>query len=248
MLHRSTPNIGIKETHFGKVCVITSDHIGRTVYKTGNYQPHHDRFLKKYVSTDSVVVDIGAQIGVFTLKASCLSAKVHSFEPMVLHYLQLIRNIGLNQYTNIIPYNFAISDKMEVTKYAWSHDTNTGGSGLDVSLDINNPDVQRLIKSPVNCASDEPVLTKTLDSIDIPKVDFIKMDTEGCELLCIRGAVETIKRCTPVIMAEFHDHEKRVDSAITFLKEHGCDYVAEKIPDGEGDWLLLPPSMAVQSD
>ncbi len=43
-----------------------------------------------------------------------------------------------------------------------------------------------------------------IDSIDIPRIDFIKIDIEGCEVLAIRGASETIKSQRPMIMTEVH--------------------------------------------
>jgi hypothetical protein len=41
-----------------------------------------------------------------------------------------------------------------------------------------------------------------LDALDLPKVDFIKVDVEGHELAVLRGAVATLERCMPTLLVE----------------------------------------------
>jgi FkbM family methyltransferase len=46
----------------------------------------------------------------------------------------------------------------------------------------------------------------TLDSFNLGRADWLKIDTEGCELPILQGGVETIKRCRPSIILEHHYH------------------------------------------
>lgn len=63
----------------------------------------------------------------------------------------------------------------------------------------------------------------TLDSLQLPRADWLKIDTEGCELAILQGGRETIARCRPRILLEHHYHldpecEAKCD---TFLAELG---------------------------
>ena len=49
------------------------------------------------------------------------------------------------------------------------------------------------------------VKCKSLDSYNFEQVDFIKIDAEGHELFVLQGAIETIKRCNPIIQAEVEE-------------------------------------------
>lgn len=50
-----------------------------------------------------------------------------------------------------------------------------------------------------------PISTKTLDSLELLRLDMLKMDCEGTEVRCLRGARETIQRCRPKIVAEVQE-------------------------------------------
>jgi hypothetical protein len=82
----------------------------------------------------------------------------------------------------------------------------------------------------------------TLDSLALDEVDFMKLDTEGYEENILRGAVETIKRCRPVIIVEQkRDMAEarfglRPRGAVTFLESLGYKLVKEM----SGDYIMVP--------
>jgi FkbM family methyltransferase len=47
-----------------------------------------------------------------------------------------------------------------------------------------------------------PVESVTIDSLELDDLEFMKVDVEGHELRCIRGAAETIRRCRPIMVVE----------------------------------------------
>ena len=66
----------------------------------------------------------------------------------------------------------------------------------------------------------------TIDSLNLDNVDLIHLDLESYEDNAIRGAINTIKRCRPVIISE-----KDILSLFTTLEQIGRQYVPPKLPN-----------------
>ena len=78
------------------------------------YEPYETELFKKLIKSGMVVVDIGANIGYYTLLAAKLvgnNGRVYAFEPEPTNYRFLIKNIELNRYKNIKLIQKAVSDK-----------------------------------------------------------------------------------------------------------------------------------------
>ena len=144
-----------------------------------------------------VVVDIGAQTGLYTLLAKYLpKATFYSFEPYKPCYLELCKNIKINNIKNVLTYEMAVSDdcKEKILKVPDHKGLNTLG---------RNPirfDVKESEKFTVECT--------TLDSMFYDKkqkVDFIKCDTEGWEYYVLKGGLNTIKKYKPVLQLEYNE-------------------------------------------
>ena len=117
-----------------------------------------------------------------------------SFEPFPDTFLELNRNIELNNIKNVKTFNFAISDKhsMQNLQVCLSH------NGLHT---LGN-NVQRFddIKSiAVECYT----IDELFHDKDIP-AHFIKIDTEGHELFILQGAINTINKYKPLIQLEWN--------------------------------------------
>jgi hypothetical protein len=74
------------------------------------------------------------------------------------------------------------------------------------------------------------MLVKTLDSLDLPALDFLKCDTEGCELLVVRGGIETIKKFRPIMVME-HNYIGEIDEVLNVLADAGVPYGCTTIHD-----------------
>ncbi len=144
------------------------------------------RALQNAIQPGMVVVDVGANIGLFTLiSARCVgySGKVFSFEPSPRIFALLRDNIQVNGWleTGVIDFrqialsNFTGTATFNVFPATSGHSNLYGGP----------PDCQRI-----------EVETDTLDHAlsTIPKVDVIKIDAEGAEPFILRGMRETLKR------------------------------------------------------
>ena len=149
----------------------------------GMYEPEVVEYLLSRLSPGMTVIDIGANIGFFTLLAADLvgpSGKVVCYEPVPETFNQLRQNIALNQYTNIIPVQSALS--------------NTGGVGrMTVRMDsaLNRFAVAAVEPTVEVCIE---TLDESLRGLSVYECDLIKMDIEGAEILAVQGMGETIAR------------------------------------------------------
>lgn len=166
---------------------------------------------------ESVVVDIGANIGNHTLYfANELHAgKVISFEAVKNTFEILNANVKLNNLQDKVQvYNLGLSNKRGKAAIGIYNAGNMGGTSLvEGSGDIE---------------------LATLDEFELPKVNFIKIDVEGMEPQVLQGAIETIKRTRPFILVEsFEDKAPLVED---FMKK--LDYRYYKKPNT--DYLFYP--------
>ena len=152
-------------------------------------QYHAKEFIKK----DSIVIDAGANIGVFSIFASGLTPKGHifAFEPVYKTYEVLLKNI--KDYRNIIPVQSALGNRTGRAKIFIHSDL----SGPNFLLDSEKADSRQLLGDieEINLLT----IDKFTEDNKLPRVDFIKIDAEGYEKQIIEGALETIKKFSPTI-------------------------------------------------
>jgi len=158
-----------------------------------SYEKGETELVKGIITEGMTVVDIGANIGYYTLIAAKLvgnSGKVYAFEPEPDNYKLLCKNIEINGYTNIIPVNKAVSNKCGITKLF-----------LD-QVNSGNPSFSQ--DNVFEKAGSVEVETVTMSEFfQHQKIDFIKMDVQGAEGLIVDGAGEILKQDELKIMMEF---------------------------------------------
>jgi len=155
----------------------------------GFCEPEETKFIKNIVLPDWICIDIGANIGYFTILMARKCKHVYSFEPEPNNFKLLVNNIGLNQLLNVNWIDVAITDKREKRKL-YLCDTDNG--------------MHRIYKSKWCNGGSVNVLTGDLDSFTLPRINLIKMDIEGAEYGALKGMVELLKRDKPLIIMEFH--------------------------------------------
>jgi FkbM family methyltransferase len=152
------------------------------------------RYLKKKDSM--VIIDIGAQIGLYTLYAKKLNTSTfYSFEPYDVELNILKSNVKLNNLQNVILSDVAISNKKE-TKI--------------LNVCSNSPGLSTLGENPIRWDDNSsPTIKKTVQTDTIDNlfenitVDMIKIDTEGWEYYILQGAEKIILRDKPNIQIEW---------------------------------------------
>jgi FkbM family methyltransferase len=167
-------------------------------------------------------VDVGANVGSYSLMVSKeykdRAVKVIAIEAHPGNYRALLRNIRCNKFENIIiPINKVISNyKGLVDLYERSHD----GTRVDSELYSVCND-QRIDGYNVLHADGQSLEIEcdTLDNILLDyRVDVIKMDIEGAEVLALNAAAKTLER-TRKIVVEIHGN--RSEDVKQILKSHG---------------------------
>jgi FkbM family methyltransferase len=148
--------------------------------------------LKTFVKPGAFVIDVGANIGFFTLNfANWVSkgGKVLAFEPEKINYERLKKNIRRNKVSESVKaYNMAVSE----------------GFG-EALLEINplHPGDHKLGEEgiPVKVTS----IDYFLNEHKWTEVSLIKIDVQGAEAKVISGAVKTLKKYKPALFIEVDD-------------------------------------------
>ena len=166
------------------------------------YEKYETELFLSQLNKGSVVVDVGANIGYYTLLAARRVKRVYAVEPDKKCFEILKKNVGENNLKNVVLLDVADSDKNE-KKYLKKDKNNQG----------NNQ---------INDKNGEIVLAKTLDKIleNEQKISLIKVDTQGWEPQVIAGAKNIIKRWRPTVFLEYTPSEYRNNKMIDFLKKN----------------------------
>lgn len=226
----------IMQTHnidgIGQLTLDPRDLIDNTVLNTGNWDAYQDPIFDRYIWPGMVTLDIGAHIGICSLKMSNRGAHVHSFEPDPTSYKRLCKHIADN-HADIIPYNIALGSQVQMTQYGWYYPQNRGASGLIISDLYTSPIVQNNVRSGYVGIS-EPVFVSTIDCLKLDNVGFIKIDTEGCDKQVMMGGEATIRKYKPIILYEAEPElAQGIEQYITSL-----GYIVEKLE--KTDYLAMP--------
>lgn len=168
--------------------------ISRFLMLDGVYEPEETKMFKDTIKPGMVVLDIGANIGYYTLIASKLvgdTGKVYAFEPVPRNYQFLKKNVQINNYTNVVTIPKALSNKKGKQK---------------IFVNSRQFGSCSLFEGCVACDYSVTIETLTMDEFfktHNKKIDLIKMDVEGAEGLILEGSKEILEANNITIFMEF---------------------------------------------
>lgn len=156
-----------------------TDSLRLSIFQT--YEPYETALVQKLVKKGMTVVDIGANIGYYTLlfaKKVGPKGKVIAYEPDADNFSLLKKNVEENTYTNVVLHKKALSTKKGVAKLYLS-DENKGDHQMYAG-DDKRPSIS--------------IDTVKLDDHIKGKVDFIKMDIQGAEMKALLGMKKALHK------------------------------------------------------
>jgi FkbM family methyltransferase len=160
--------------------------------RSGTYEPHLTAVFERHCRPGMTVVDVGANLGYFSLLASKLVGpvgRVIALEPNSENCRLLLSSLRLNGVTNVDLLPVA-ADEGPGWAYYSTHVGSNGGLVGDDHLLARYGTV---------------VPTFPLDDLVDGKVDFLKMDVEGAEGRVVRGASRIIEKDRPVVTTELKE-------------------------------------------
>lgn len=143
----------------------------------GGHELLTTEIFKKEVKQGDIVLDLGANIGYYSLLASRLVGKggrVYAFEPDPTNFRLLLKNIELNKHTNIVPTQKAVSNR---------------AGKIKLFLDEKDTGAHTIFQPNENSKYIE-IESVTLDDFFQDKrhpINIIKMDIEGAEMAALSG-------------------------------------------------------------
>jgi FkbM family methyltransferase len=151
--------------------------------KCGFFESALIEWCRQFLKPDQVFLDIGAHTGTYALSLADSCAKVEAFEPQRATYYSLCGSIALSNLTHKIEaHHFGLGSEDQVGAQNL-HIVSADGGGSSLWVSDQNPVLRT-----------EPIEVRTLDSMNLSNIGFVKMDVEGNELSVLKGAQETLRR------------------------------------------------------
>jgi FkbM family methyltransferase len=250
---------------------------GALIYYQGASEPETADFIRSFLRSGMIFLDVGAHIGEYTILGSDAvqpNGRVHAFEPSPAIFPLLLENVDLNQLTNVEMHQTALSDSEGTSLFEICRESAV--SSLHSTKGTPGSSSRAVVSSV-------QVATTTLDRwwrrLET-SIDLIKIDVEGAELAVLRGARDLLAlpaSRSPVLVVEYspenygrfgyegmqvmaalrdHGYELFQCSArlplasVDFTRvprEGSINFVAAKSPRRLEEYLSLPRSRAARS-
>lgn len=136
--------------------------------------------IAEYVPVKRVVVQAGGNCGFYPKKYAAIFETVYTFEPEWLNFYCLSRNVT---ESNVVKSQACLGNKPSL-----------------VNLSVNEKN-----RGKTHIAGPGKYPVYLIDNISLEICDLIHLDIEGYEYFALLGALNTIKKCRPVIVVEMWD-------------------------------------------
>jgi FkbM family methyltransferase len=170
----------------------TGQYVDDCIIRKGIFEPDGTKIAKTFIKDGDVILDIGANIGYYSVLFSRLvgkSGRVLAFEPTKKFQRLLQRNLEANSIKNVIVFAHGLSDRnCEST-------INVGIDTATMHFPGNNPE-----------NAEETIRLETLGAFvareKMTKIDFVKIDVDGHEPAILAGAWEVLEKFKPLVFLE----------------------------------------------
>ncbi|MFJ7997122.1 FkbM family methyltransferase [Streptomyces sp. NPDC096310] len=235
---RDRPRQRVVRTRFGaRFAVDTQDFIQRYLYLFGVWEPHITRWLQGRLRPGDTFVDIGANIGYYSVLASGLvgsAGRVVAVEASPAFHQRVVQHVRLNDCRNVRAVNAAVSDSRKKVTFVLASSANLGANSI---VPYDGP-------AESSFEIETVALTELLEPDEITRARVIKIDVEGAEGSVVRGMVPLLDKLRPDVeiaievapgrMAQLGDSAEELRAT---LREHGFnayqianDYLPDSYP------------------
>ncbi|MBA2378650.1 MAG: FkbM family methyltransferase [Blastocatellia bacterium] len=191
---------------------------GATVY-FNQLEPEQTAAMAAEIAPGSLVFDVGANAGYYTILASRLAGpdgRVVAFEPLERNLAYLQRHVEMNRAENVTVLASACSDV-------------SGTATFEIGENI----AMGRLSDAAPAGASVTVPTVTLDEIAERlglTPDVIKLDVEGAEMAVLKGAGGIFERAKPTVFLSTHSNELRTE-CLAWLEARG--YAATPLMGGD---------------
>lgn len=164
-------------------------------YIRNGFEPDMVELFKTLAIDCELILDIGANIGCTAILFGGLAKEVYAFEPSPTTFKFLEKNISNSGIKNIFAKNTALGERASETTLTFSPSNRSGGF-------VSNQ------TQPGDWCTTEKIVIKQLDEVvntlDIQRIDLIKIDVEGFEAHVLRGARQSLLTYRPLVVLELN--------------------------------------------
>jgi FkbM family methyltransferase len=173
----------------------TGNLVDAYTYYFGAYEKPELSFMRDSlvaVGPSAVMLDAGANLGLYTLVASRYAKQVHAFEPYPPVLSRLRANLEFNHVSNVVVHPVGLGSETVDLPFTPPPDENLGtGTFMHSAIPSKGEAKLRVVSGDA-----------FLRDAGISRVDFIKMDIEGFEKPALAGLRDTIRQSRPIVLLE----------------------------------------------
>ena len=180
-------------------------------YKVPRLDHDYEGFFR--VGKGDVVVDVGANIGLFTISVAKRAARIVAIEPEPANFKLLVENVKRRKLSNVLLVQKAVWKSKQLMPLflapaSQAHSLINGNQRLESKL-------------PLTVEAD--TIDGIMKDLNVNRVDFVKIDVEGAEMEALKEAGETLKKASKVVVASYHLRygQSTVKYVAQYLKKHG---------------------------
>jgi len=207
-----------------KIKLHIDEWIQQQIYFLDVFDERGIRFLQNHLNPGDIFLDIGANIGCYTLAASKMvtdTGKVYAFEAISGVFEKLTYNANINKLQNVVLENKAIYSKEDTLTFYVSARENMGMSS------IFRHDTESGQTETVKAISVDQYVTEK----NIQKINVIKIDIEGAEMFALKGMTKTLQNLKPLVMIELSEDVLpnttfSKNDVVLFMEDLGYEYKA----------------------
>ena len=198
-------NFLVLESVYGKfivprTCLFQADALAKTGRTHIESELNNIFAIIGTLSSGSIIVDGGTNAGFFTIPVACVTQdrgiRIISFEPQRQLFQAVGGSLALNGYNHVYLHNVGLGlepgiAQLPVIDYSVAQDFGTVSLSAEPTVEEDG------------WMADRVVDITSIDAMDLPGLDFFKLDVEGYEALALQGAINTIKQHRPWIWVEY---------------------------------------------